>query len=82
MSDDDRKDVKRTLDALERYFKPKVNVVYKRYMFRDSKQKSGESIDAYVTRLKGLASTCQYGALEEELIRDNILCGVLDDGML
>ena len=28
MSYDDCKDVKRTLDALERYFKPKVNVVY------------------------------------------------------
>ena len=81
LSDDDRKDLAKVLDALENYFKPKVNVVYERYLFRDAKQKMGEPIDTYVTRLKKLASSCQYGALEDELIRDNIVYGVTDDNL-
>ena len=40
-----------------------------------------EHIEAFLVRLRTLASTCQYGALCEELIRDCIMCGLWDDAV-
>ena len=39
-------------------------------------RKSQETIERYVTVLKKLASTCEYGELKEELVRDRLVCGV------
>lgn len=47
-----------------------------RHKFNTRNQKEGESIQSYVADLRILASTCEYGALKDDLIRDKIVCGV------
>ena len=76
LSDDDRKDINACITALENYFKPKRNVVYERYMFNTCSQQPEESVDGYVNRLRKCASTCQFGTLTEELIRDRLVLGL------
>ena len=66
------------LKALEDYFLPKKNVVYERYVFNSCFQAPEESIDCYVNRLRKLASSCQFGALTEEMIRDRLVIGIQD----
>ena len=66
------------LDALEAYFKPQRNVVYERYVFNTCVQTQDESVDAYVKRLRKLASSCDFGVLTDELIRDRLVIGVRD----
>ena len=39
-----------------------------------------ESIDYYVNRLRKLASSCQFGTLTEEMIRDRLVIGIQDKG--
>lgn len=34
-----------------------------------------ETIDKYITDLRMLASTCNFGELQDSLIRDRIVCG-------
>lgn len=59
--------------ALTAYFKPKVNVEYERAVFRRAKQEKGECIDAYCTRLRELATTCNFadknGEIKSQLIQ-------------
>ena len=62
-----------TKDALNGYFAPKRNVVAERYKFRSRAQQPEESIDAYLTALRELAKSCAFAALEEEMIRDQIV---------
>lgn len=62
-----------TKDALNGYFAPKRNVVAERYKFRSRAQQPEESIDAYLTALRELAKSCAFTALEEEMIRDQIV---------
>ena len=38
-----------------------------------------ESIDSYVAVLRNLAKTCNYGTLEENLIRDRIVMGIREN---
>ena len=70
--------VKACLDALEAYFKPKRNVVYKRYVFNSSSQQQEESTDEYVNRLRKYAASCNFGSLTDELIRDRLVLGIRD----
>jgi hypothetical protein len=40
-----------------------------------------ETFDKYVTDLKILASTCNYGVLHNSLIRDRLICGINDSNL-
>ncbi|GAA6080762.1 uncharacterized protein LOC121847580 [Tachysurus ichikawai] len=80
LTDEQQRDIKTILDALEAYFKPARNVIYERYMFGCCKQEEGESIDNFVTRLREKATTCDYGGLKDEMIRDKIVLGIINEG--
>ena len=58
------------------YCEPKKNIIIERYKFNTRAQNDSETLDEYLTDLSKLAKRCQYGALETELIRDRLVCGV------
>ena len=64
---------KAAIEALEDYFAPKRNVVAERYKFRSRSQNIDESIDAYLALLRELAKTCEFGELEDDMLRDQIV---------
>ena len=74
-------DVKESLDALEEHFKPARNVVYERYVFNSCRQGPSESVDQYMTRLRQLVSSCDYGSLEDEMLRDRLVLGIKDNSV-
>ena len=78
LSSEQQQDMNECIEALEAYFKPKRNVVYERYLFNMCQQNPDEPVDGYVNRLRKAASTCQFGTLTEELIRDRLVIGLRD----
>uniref|UniRef100_A0A3P9JTB0 ribonuclease H n=1 Tax=Oryzias latipes TaxID=8090 RepID=A0A3P9JTB0_ORYLA len=60
---------------IDEHCNPKVNETVERYRFFARNQALGENIDKYVTDLRMLASTCNFGQLRDSLIRDRIVCG-------
>ena len=60
------------VEILEGHFLPKRNVTYERHMFPKERQKEGEPVDVFVTRLWGLAET-EYGAMQNDMIRDQLI---------
>ena len=44
-----------------------------RYKFRSRARKADESIDAYLTIFRELAKSCDFGDLEKEMIKDQIV---------
>ena len=54
-------------------FEPKVNVVAERYKFRARSQEVNESFDIFVSSLRELATKCNFGSLQDEMIRDQII---------
>ncbi|XP_073251790.1 uncharacterized protein [Porites lutea] len=80
LSEEDKKKINKCLEALEKYFKPTRNVVYERYVFNTCSQTSEESVQTYVTRLRKLAASCEYGALTDEFIRDRLVIGLKNQG--
>ena len=64
------------LTALTQYFEPQRNIIFRRYLFSSANQSSDDTIDQYLNRLRKLASTCAYGTLSDELIRDRLVIGI------
>ena len=54
---------------------PSVNEIVERCRFFTRNQGTSENIDSYVTELRLLARTCNFGTLRDSLIRDRIVCG-------
>ena len=63
----DDKDFKTAMECLNKYFLPKKNLVYEIHKFRQAKQMPNESVDQFTTRLRHLASTCDFTNLSQEI---------------
>ncbi len=60
---------------LTEYFKPQQNIEYERYVFRRSQQQPSETLDQYYTRLRKLASTCDFTDIAAEIKSQIVLNG-------
>ena len=57
-------DYNTALSKLDAYFLPKKNVDYETFQFRQATQKSDETVDQFVTRLRKLAKHCEFTDLD------------------
>ncbi len=75
----DQKVVSTILQKFDEYCIPPANTTYQRHIFNTRSQHEGETIDHYVTDLRNKAKTCDFGTLNDSLIRDRIVCGIRND---
>ena len=78
-NEDEKKDIDVVVKKLEKYCIGETNETYERYRFSKREQASNETVDTYFTALHTLAKTCNFGNLEDNLIRDRIVIGVKDN---
>jgi hypothetical protein len=69
------------IKKFENYFIPKKNITFFRHQFFTRNQLAGETIDQFVTDLKNKSKDCEFGMLREELIKDRLVCGILNSHM-
>ena len=81
MSAEERADTQKFLERLTHYFKPKQNIIYQQNMFNSCTQEQGEKFYAYLIKLKHLIKMCEYGALEDEPLRDRIVTGTSNNNV-
>ena len=55
---------------------PKANVTMERHKFNTRVHQRGESFQSYVSDLNNKASTCEFGDLKDEMIKDRLVCGI------
>ncbi|XP_022791986.1 uncharacterized protein LOC111331190 [Stylophora pistillata] len=78
-SEEEKSNMTKVLELWETHCIGKTNIIYERYKFNNSSQEQTESIDTYMTALRALAETCEFGTLRDHLIRDRIVCGVREN---
>ena len=79
LSEADRKKYKPIKDKFDSHFVIKRNVIYERAKFNMRSQKEGEPVDSFITDLYVLAEFCNFGNLRDELIRDRLVVGILNE---
>ena len=73
-TEDEKDKLDPIISKLETYYTPKKKVTYERYIFNSCAQNS-RSIVVFVTDLRSKAKTYEFGALQDSLIKDRIVCG-------
>jgi len=63
---------------LEGHFIKCRNLIFECAKFNQKRQERGESIDSFITSLHYLADHCEYEPLQDEMIRDRIVVGLMD----
>ena len=58
---------KTAVEKLSEYFMPKKNIKYELCTFRQARQYPDETLDQYHTRLRKLATTCEFADVEREI---------------
>ncbi|XP_050548028.1 uncharacterized protein LOC126909633, partial [Daktulosphaira vitifoliae] len=70
---------KRTYDNVitlfKNHFEPKKNIIFERFKFYSCNQEPDQSIGEYVTKLRTLASSCEFSETEN-MVRDKLIIGI------
>ena len=77
--DQDRDDIDVVVAKFREHCVGETNVTYERYVFNKRSQDTGESFDTFLADLRRLIKTCEYGALEESILKDRIVMGIHND---
>jgi hypothetical protein len=79
LGDDARSDIDEVIRAFDTYCIGETNTTYERYLFNRRVQEASEKFDGFVTELRRLIRSCDYGELEDSILKDRIVIGVRDD---
>ena len=79
--DGDKMKLKPVMEMFETYCKPRKNITLTRHHFFTYQQSEGQSFDAFVTELKKRSSQCEFATLQDSLIRDMIVIGVISNSL-
>lgn len=63
----------------DEYCDDQSNEVHERYIFRRRTQAAGEPVEHFLRDLKNQARACNFGALMESMVRDQIVFGINND---
>lgn len=76
---EDSNNLEIVMSKFEEYFVGETHEAYESYRFHLRRQEPSESIEAYIAELRKLAKTCNFGPMEDRLIRDQVVVGVRED---
>ena len=63
---------------LNEHYQPKPSRVVQCYLFNSHVRKQGESVATYVAELKRLSEHCEFAANLNDMLCDNVVCGIND----
>lgn len=61
------------VELLKGHFAAPQSALLRRVLFRRRHQRPGESVAQYVADLRGLASSCKFRGLQDEMVRDQLI---------
>ncbi|UYV62932.1 K02A2.6-like [Cordylochernes scorpioides] len=76
LKEDEAENFDLVINKFDDFCEPKKNVIFERFKFFSATQKDGESIDSFITELKGLSTSCEFESQKDSLIRDRIVYGI------
>ncbi|XP_054723301.1 uncharacterized protein K02A2.6-like [Uloborus diversus] len=81
LSDEDKQDYEKVIEAFELYATPKKNVVVERFIFNNRVQGQGENFESFYTDLRKLVKSCEFGDQVDSVVRDRIVLGIAHRGL-
>ena len=77
----DMQDLGKIMEKFEDFCVGETHEAYESYKFHLRRQELSETIEAYIFSLRQLAKNCNFGVLEDRMIRDQVVMGVREDAV-
>ena len=81
ISEDDKRKFDSVIAKFDSFFKVRKNVIFERACFNRRSQEDGELVEEFITSLYQLVENCEYGALQDQMIRDRIVVIIRDQAL-
>ena len=78
-NDGDDKKYEEVVKKFDAEFNPVKSITYERFKFNSCMQTLGQTFEDYITELKKLSNSCEFGELRDSLLRDRVICGIRDN---
>ena len=78
LNDNQRKSFNNVIAAFKNYANRRRNVVVEWYLFNCQVQEQNKKFDEFLMDLQKLIKYCEYGTLNDSIIRDRIVLGISD----
>lgn len=78
LQETDKDNLTKVMQCFEEYCIPKKNIVYETFKFFNRIQKEDENFESFLTEIKNLSQTCEFGTLTDRMVRDRIVLGIKD----
>ena len=75
--DDEKDKIEPLITRFKIYCEGKRNITVIRYNFNTRNQRPGEGFESYYTELRNTVKDCEFGSLEDNLLRDRLVCGII-----
>ena len=67
------------MEKFEKYCMPKKNLFYERHRFNTRIQNKEDNFDTFLTDIRNIVINCEYGTLEDDLLKDRIIAGIYSE---
>ena len=80
-NEDETQQMDKVIELFERHCLGETNIIYERFTFNRRDQAENEDFDMYLTALREQVRRCEFQGMEDEMLRNCIVCGVLDNAL-
>ena len=74
----DKKKLNLVLKKFEDYRSPRKNTLFERFKFWNRSQQEDDTVNQFVTELKGMIKNCEYTPSTDTMVRDHLVFGIRD----
>ena len=78
-NEEEKTNIDKVIELLDAYFIGETSEIYEAYLFNQRVQEVGESFDSFPTAVSSLAKTCNFGTIQDRMIRDRVVVGIKDN---
>ena len=75
--DDEKDKIEPLIIRFDTHREGKRNITVIRYNFNTRNQIPGEGFESYYTQLRNTVKDCDFGSLEDNLLRNRLVCGII-----
>lgn len=64
---------------VKEHYHPRPSTLVMQFRFNSCYQQQGEKLASFVARMRQLTEFCEFGGTLDEMLRDRLVCGVMDE---
>lgn len=80
-AEEDKNNVDALTAKFEEFYRPETKLTYHEFLFGSRNQREGKPFNEWLTGLRMLTTNCEFGVMEDRMLRSRIILGIRDKNL-